>query len=167
MSKSITESAAAAALAWSDGTRGRTISVVYVGVTLAACGGSSKPDPGQPPRPSGTAGRVAGRAFHGAPTARSSACRSLVTGLQIPWALAFAPDGRLFLTERPGRVRVYMNGAAPGRARAGADRRLHERRERHPGPRAAIPDFATNHLVYLDLHRQRPERAGRAADAVS
>lgn len=26
--------------------------------------------------------------------------------LVIPWALAFAPDGRLFFTERPGRVRI-------------------------------------------------------------
>lgn len=37
-------------------------------------------------------------------------------GLQVPWALAFAPDGRLFFTERPGRVRVISGGqlqAAP------------------------------------------------------
>jgi len=27
-------------------------------------------------------------------------------GLEIPWSLAFAPDGRLFVTERPGRVRI-------------------------------------------------------------
>ena len=31
-------------------------------------------------------------------------------GLEIPWALAFAPDGRLFVTERPGRVRILQNG---------------------------------------------------------
>lgn len=30
----------------------------------------------------------------------------VVTGLEIPWALAFAPDGRLFVPERPGRVRI-------------------------------------------------------------
>lgn len=29
-----------------------------------------------------------------------------VSGLEAPWALAFAPDGRLFVTERPGRVRI-------------------------------------------------------------
>lgn len=29
-------------------------------------------------------------------------------GLEVPWGLAFAPDGRLFLTERPGRVRVMQ-----------------------------------------------------------
>jgi glucose/arabinose dehydrogenase len=31
-------------------------------------------------------------------------------GLEVPWALAFAPDGRLFVTERPGRVRVIRDG---------------------------------------------------------
>jgi glucose/arabinose dehydrogenase len=28
----------------------------------------------------------------------------------VPWALAFAPDGRLFVTERPGRLRVVKDG---------------------------------------------------------
>jgi aldose sugar dehydrogenase len=31
---------------------------------------------------------------------------TVLTGLEIPWSLAFAPDGRLFVTERPGRVRI-------------------------------------------------------------
>ena len=30
----------------------------------------------------------------------------VVTNLEIPWSMAFAPDGRLFVTERPGRVRI-------------------------------------------------------------
>ena len=34
----------------------------------------------------------------------------VLTGLEIPWALAFAPDGRLFITERPGRIRVATGG---------------------------------------------------------
>jgi glucose/arabinose dehydrogenase len=35
---------------------------------------------------------------------------TLVSQLEIPWSLAFAPDGRLFITERPGRVRVVHAG---------------------------------------------------------
>ena len=31
---------------------------------------------------------------------------TVVNGLEIPWSLAFAPDGRLFVPERPGRVRI-------------------------------------------------------------
>lgn len=34
----------------------------------------------------------------------------VVRGLEAPWALAFAPDGRLFLTERPGRIRLVRDG---------------------------------------------------------
>ena len=30
----------------------------------------------------------------------------VITNLEIPWSMAFAPDGRLFVTERPGRVRI-------------------------------------------------------------
>ena len=30
--------------------------------------------------------------------------------LEIPWALAFAPDGRLYFTERPGRLRLVADG---------------------------------------------------------
>jgi glucose/arabinose dehydrogenase len=35
---------------------------------------------------------------------------TVVGGLQVPWALAFAPDGSLWLTERPGRIRVVRDG---------------------------------------------------------
>ena len=34
----------------------------------------------------------------------------VATNLEIAWALSFAPDGRLFVTERPGRVRIVENG---------------------------------------------------------
>lgn len=32
------------------------------------------------------------------------------SGLVVPWSLAFAPDGRLFVAERPGRVRLVVDG---------------------------------------------------------
>jgi len=35
---------------------------------------------------------------------------TVAAGLQVPWALAWTPDGRLYFTERPGRVRVIENG---------------------------------------------------------
>ena len=31
---------------------------------------------------------------------------AVVTNLEVPWSMVFAPDGRLFVTERPGRVRI-------------------------------------------------------------
>jgi glucose/arabinose dehydrogenase len=35
---------------------------------------------------------------------------TLVSGLEAPWALDFAPDGRIFLTERGGRIRSIQDG---------------------------------------------------------
>ena len=33
------------------------------------------------------------------------------SGLVIPWDVAFAPTGQMFVSERPGRIRVYRSGA--------------------------------------------------------
>lgn len=35
---------------------------------------------------------------------------TVADGLNHPWSLAFLPDGRLLVTERPGRLRVVENG---------------------------------------------------------
>jgi glucose/arabinose dehydrogenase len=42
------------------------------------------------------------------PSLKTSVVQS---GLVNPWDVAFAPGGQMFVTERPGRVRVYRNGA--------------------------------------------------------
>jgi len=34
----------------------------------------------------------------------------VATGLETPWAIDFSEDGRIFITERPGRVRIVRNG---------------------------------------------------------
>ena len=44
------------------------------------------------------------------PAAVDFRVETVVGGLEAPWEVAFAPDGRLFLTERPGRVRVVEDG---------------------------------------------------------
>ena len=38
------------------------------------------------------------------------AVETVVEGLEIPWDLAFTPDGRILVTERPGRIRVVKDG---------------------------------------------------------
>jgi aldose sugar dehydrogenase len=43
----------------------------------------------------------------------------LVEGLEYPWGLAFLPDGRMLITERPGRLRVIKDGKLEARPVAG------------------------------------------------
>ncbi len=76
---------------------------------------------------------------------------TLATGLEFPWSLAFMPDGRMLVTERPGRLRIL-----------GKDGAL----DPHPVdglPRVAVvgqgglldvalhPAFASNRWVYLSF----------------
>ncbi|HEX6125324.1 MAG TPA: PQQ-dependent sugar dehydrogenase [Pyrinomonadaceae bacterium] len=35
---------------------------------------------------------------------------TVATGLEVPWAFAFLPNGNMLFTERPGRVRLIENG---------------------------------------------------------
>jgi glucose/arabinose dehydrogenase len=73
---------------------------------------------------------------------------TLLTNLEIPWSLAFAPDGRLFFTERPGRVRVMRNGILlPEPALVLTD--VVAEGEAGLLGLTLHPDFARNGLVYL------------------
>jgi aldose sugar dehydrogenase len=51
-----------------------------------------------------------GAALTPAPARGAPRIDVVLTGLEVPWALAFAPDGRLFISERPGRIRVARAG---------------------------------------------------------
>lgn len=35
---------------------------------------------------------------------------TLATGLENPWGMAFLPDGRILIAERPGRLRIFEDG---------------------------------------------------------
>ena len=37
---------------------------------------------------------------------------TVAKGLENPWALAFLPDGRMLVTERPGRMRIVAKDGA-------------------------------------------------------
>lgn len=76
------------------------------------------------------------------------AVETLATGLDTPWALAFAPDGRIFLTERPGRVRVIQNGQLLAEPVAVIDDVAAVGESGLHGI-ALDPNFAENRYVYL------------------
>ncbi|MEF8780901.1 MAG: PQQ-dependent sugar dehydrogenase, partial [Haloferacaceae archaeon] len=44
------------------------------------------------------------------PPAAEYEAETVIEGLEIPWDLAFAPDGDLFVSERPGRILRYDAG---------------------------------------------------------
>jgi glucose/arabinose dehydrogenase len=69
-------------------------------------------------------------------------------GLSHPWSLVFLPDGRMLVTERPGRLRVIRDGVLDATAIAGVP---HARTDGNGGLMdiALHPKFADNRLVYL------------------
>ena len=73
---------------------------------------------------------------------------TLVTALEIPWAMAFAPDGRLFITERPGRVRILDIDARTSELALTLDDVYAEGEAGLLGL-ALDPEFSDNRLVYL------------------
>jgi glucose/arabinose dehydrogenase len=82
----------------------------------------------------------------------------LVEGLDHPWSLAFLPDGRMLVTERPGRLRVIADGKLEPKPIDG----LPEVTQYGQGGLhdvALHPQFEQNRLVYLAY-------AARGADGV-
>ncbi|HEY3204159.1 MAG TPA: PQQ-dependent sugar dehydrogenase [Thermoanaerobaculia bacterium] len=105
-----------------------------LGLGAPACGGPAPPE-------------SAVRTF----TTKSGATlrvETFVSGLEVPWSMAFSSPTRLVVTERPGRVRVVANGrlaAAPlaviGDVEASGESGL-------MGTTLA-PDYSRTHLLYL------------------
>jgi aldose sugar dehydrogenase len=121
--------------------------VAVLWLALPGCGGSQSPPGGPPSNDPPGQGRPAGD-IHTAEDGTRFAVRVVATGLEIPWSLAFAPDGRLFVTERPGRVRILENGQllpAPALTLDG----LYTQDESGVLGLALHPGFATNGLVYV------------------
>ncbi len=130
--------------------RGVTILVWLTMVLLVtechAQGGSTARAPSSPqPRP-----------IQGVVTAETVA-----EGLEHPWALAFLPDGRILVTERPGRLRIVAPsgrvseplGGVPAVQAAGQGGLLDV---------AIDPGFTENRLVYLSYAEPGEGGAGTA-----
>ena len=75
-------------------------------------------------------------------------------GLKHPWGLAFLPDGRMLVTERPGRLRLVSAQGAVGPAISGLPKVV----ARGQGGLMDVlpaPDFARSGLVYLSYSEPR------------
>ena len=94
------------------------------------------------------AGRGAGEIGTSAQSNTRFKIEKVIGGLEVPWSIVWAPDGRMIFTERPGRVRVFENGAlnpkplfvVPDIERSGESGLMSV---------ALHPQFSTNHFTYL------------------
>lgn len=73
---------------------------------------------------------------------------TLVEGLERPWGFAFLPDGRILVTERPGRLRVIENGRLLPAPITGLPP-IYVRQDGGLLDVIAHPDFANNGWIYL------------------
>jgi len=72
----------------------------------------------------------------------------VVTSLEHPWGMAFLPDGRMLVTERPGRLRLVENGKLLPQPVAGLPA-IAEHGQGGLLDVALHPKFAENGWVYL------------------
>ena len=69
-------------------------------------------------------------------------------GLETPWGMAFLPDGRLLVTERPGRLRIIDKGKLLPEAVQGTPK-VWERQDAGMLDVAIHPQYAKNGWIYL------------------
>lgn len=79
--------------------------------------------------------------------------------LEYPWGMAQLPDGRLLITEKPGRLRVWENGrlSEPVRGVPSVVYRASPFEQGGLLDVEADPNFATNRLVYLSYVEADPQ----------
>jgi glucose/arabinose dehydrogenase len=83
------------------------------------------------------------------------AVSTVATNLEIPWSMAFAPDGRLFVTERPGRVRI-LDFASRSSELALTLEDIFTEGEAGLLGIALDPDFAQSRFVYMYYSARLP-----------
>ncbi|MBI2202550.1 MAG: PQQ-dependent sugar dehydrogenase [Candidatus Rokubacteria bacterium] len=98
------------------------------------------------------------------PTSGPFRVETVARGLVNPWGLAFLPDGRMLVTERPGRLRVVARDGTLSAPVAGVPRVLAEGQGGLLDV-ALDPRFADNRFVYLSYSEPGPR--GSAGTAVA
>jgi glucose/arabinose dehydrogenase len=86
---------------------------------------------------------------------------SVASGLEHPWGLAFLPDGRMLVTERPGRLRIIGPDGALSQPAEGVPA-VYETGQGGLLDVALDPKFTDNRLVYLSYSEPDGTLAGTA-----
>jgi glucose/arabinose dehydrogenase len=76
------------------------------------------------------------------------AVETVARGLERPWSLAFLPDGRMLVTERPGRMRIVSAGGVTSAPLAGLPK-IVARSQAGLLDVALDRDFAQNKTIYF------------------
>jgi glucose/arabinose dehydrogenase len=88
---------------------------------------------------------------------------TLAKDLEQPWSMAFLPDGRMLITERPGRLRVFANNKLERQPLGGVPKVVH-------GGQGGLldvclhPQFERNRVLYISFSG---EGQGGAATVVA
>lgn len=77
----------------------------------------------------------------------SSGVQVLAENLEVPWAIDIAEDGRIFFTERPGRIRIIDNNGTLLEPAAFIN--VQQNGESGLLGLALHPEFSENHLLYI------------------
>lgn len=83
---------------------------------------------------------------------------TVVSGLESPWAVVFSPDGNLFITERPGRLRIVQDGKLDPRPVPGVPP-VYDEGQGGLLDMTFHPEFSQNRWVYL-AYTVRNEKGG-------
>ena len=97
--------------------------------------------------PGGFAARSSSRAAMAAPLGFQP--QTVVSGLNLPTSFAFTPDGRIFIAEKNGAVRVFKNGALLATPLIDISAKVNNYWDRGLIGMALDPNFTTNGFVYL------------------
>jgi glucose/arabinose dehydrogenase len=86
---------------------------------------------------------------------------TVVSGLEHPWGLAFLPDGRLLVTERPGRLRIIDSSGQLSSPLTGVPP-VFSQGQGGLLDVALDPDFEATRLIYLSYAEAGQDGAGTA-----
>lgn len=152
-------------------TISRVVVALLAGLVVACSGGETATSGSAPTGASeatvaSTPASAAGiRAAHGAPAPAVASDIEIVEfakGLEVPWALAFLPDGRMLVTERPGRLR-YVTAEGELSEPIGGVPEVFAEGQGGLLDVALSPQFASDHRVYLSYAEAGPDgKAGTA-----
>ena len=92
--------------------------------------------------------------------------QTFASGLEDPWGMAFLPDGRMLVTERPGRIRIVGKDGSLSPAIAGTPT-VHIQQISGMQDVVLDPHFAQNHTIYWTFVEARGPEGPKVATGVA